>query len=75
MGFFSPETWDIPAQLAEHWQKIALGVVAIGGAIGSVVKWGLAPVRWAASKARFRSPRERADLRFVSPMRQRIGAL
>jgi hypothetical protein len=37
------QTWSIPAQLIENWQKIALGVVAIGGAVGSIPRLGLAP--------------------------------
>jgi hypothetical protein len=40
-----PEAWKVPAALAEHWQKIAVAAVAIGAALGSIAKWGWAPIR------------------------------
>ena len=50
VDFLDPETWNVPAQLAENWQKIALAIVAVGGAIGSVAKWGITPIREAWSR-------------------------
>jgi hypothetical protein len=40
VDWFDPETWKVPAALAEHWQKIAVAFVAIVGAFGTVLKWG-----------------------------------
>jgi hypothetical protein len=68
MDWFDPEVWKVPAALAEHWQKIAGAVVVIGGAVGTLAKWGLAPVRWTISKVRGASvtPIQRqGSLRFV----------
>jgi hypothetical protein len=64
MDWFDPDTWKLPAQLVEQWQKIAAAVVVIGGAADSIAKWGLAPVRWVGSKLR-RSPPRELYLRFV----------
>jgi hypothetical protein len=74
MDWLDPETWKVLAALAEHWQKIAVAIVTIGGALGIVLKWGLAPIRWLAAK--FRAPRAREPspdgrpLRFVLNDRQ-----
>src|SRR5258708_16904327 len=72
VDWFDPETWKVPAALAEHWQKIAVAFVAIVGAFGTVLKWGgsvlrwgLAPIRWLAAK--FRATQERAP----SPLDER----
>jgi predicted permease len=58
VDWFDPETWKVPAALAEHWQKIAVAIVAIVGALGTVLRWGLAPIRWLAAKFRATQARE-----------------
>ncbi len=45
-----PETWKLPAALVGYAQTIVVGIVAILVALGSVLRWGLKPVRWAWSK-------------------------
>jgi hypothetical protein len=69
VDWFDPEIWKVPAALAEHWQKIAVAIVAIVGAVGTVLKWGLAPIRWLAAKFRAiqrqPSPLDERPLRFV----------
>jgi hypothetical protein len=70
VDWFDPETWKVLAALAEHWQKIAVAIVAIVGALGTLLRWGLAPFRWLAAKfratlARERSPLNERPLRFV----------
>jgi len=67
MDWFDPEAWKVLAALAEHWQKIAGAIVAIGGALGIVLKWGLAPIRWLAAK--FRGPRACEPSPDVRPLR------
>jgi hypothetical protein len=44
-----PETWKLPAALVGYAQTIVVGIVAILVALGSVLRWGLKPVRWAWS--------------------------
>jgi hypothetical protein len=66
VDWFDPETWKVPAALAEHWQKIAVAVVAIGGALGSIAKWGWAPVHRIWSTIRpTRTQNTVSPLRFV----------
>jgi hypothetical protein len=71
MDWFDPEIWKVPAALAEHWQKIAGAIVVIGGALGTLLRWGLAPIRWLVAKsrrappAREFSPPDDRPLRFV----------
>ena len=66
MDWFDPETWKVPAALAQHWQTIAGAIVVIGGALATVLKWGWAPIRWLAAKFRRKpSPLHERPLRFV----------
>jgi hypothetical protein len=68
VDWLDPKTWEASAALAEHWQKIAVAGVAILGAAGSLVRWGLAPFRWAWSKIRTKRAVATTNrpLRFVS---------
>ena len=72
MDLLDPEFWKLPASLIDYWREIAGGVVVIGGAIGSILRWGLKPVRWAWSKLSQRSPTPdiRRPLRFVQDEQQ-----
>jgi len=60
----------VPAALAEHWQKIAVAIVPVAAALGTLLKWGWAPIRWLLAQFRrpvkFGSPsRDERPLRFV----------
>jgi hypothetical protein len=50
-----PDTWKLPAALIDYWKTIAVGAVAIAGALGSIFRFGLKPFRWLRSKLRRRS--------------------
>jgi hypothetical protein len=45
-----PESWKLPATLIDDWKTITVGGVAIVGAIGTALKYGSKPIRWALSK-------------------------
>jgi hypothetical protein len=45
MDWVDPNQWKPLAALADYWKAVAVAVVAIGGAIGTVARWGFAPVR------------------------------
>jgi hypothetical protein len=66
VDWFDPDTWKVPAALADHWGKIAGAAVVVAGAVGTFAKWGRAPIRWIWSAAqRTRVPRATKPLRFV----------
>jgi hypothetical protein len=67
-----PETWKLPAALIDDWKAILVGAVAIIGALGSIFRWGLKPVRWVWSKLPQRSPHPNVSrpLRFVQDEQQ-----
>src|SRR5712671_5150868 len=50
MDWIDPETWKLPAALVEYWKTVLVGAVAIVGAVGTILRWGLKPIRWAWSK-------------------------
>jgi hypothetical protein len=72
VDWVDPNTWKVPATLIDNWRTILVGAVAIVGAVGSVLQWGLKPVRWAWSKLPQRSPQPNINrpLRFVQDERQ-----
>jgi hypothetical protein len=53
VAWFDPDTF---ADSLGLWQKIAVSVVAIGGAIGAIWSWGAGFSRWLASKFRRAKP-------------------
>jgi hypothetical protein len=67
VDWLDPESWKTLATLAEHWQKIAVAAVAILGALGSLLKWGWAPVRWLLAK--FRAPKSEPSYKEERPLR------
>jgi hypothetical protein len=73
MDWLDPAQWKDPAELIDYWKTIVVGIVAILGAFGAVLKWGFAPFRWIASqiKSRKKPPAER-PLRFVLDEHQSI---
>src|ERR1700683_2852830 len=71
MDLFDPQTWKLPAALIDYWKTILVGAIAILSALGSVLKWGLVPLRRAWSKLPQRSHQpDRRPLRFVQDEQQ-----
>jgi hypothetical protein len=46
----NPDTWKLPAALVGYAQTIVVGGVAILVALGTILRWGLRPIRWLWSK-------------------------
>jgi hypothetical protein len=66
MGWLDPESWKAPATLVDYWKTIAGGLVVIGGAMWSAIKWGRASLAWVRSSVRRLSPQRDRPLRFVA---------
>src|SRR5689334_23349336 len=64
MNWLDPATWKTPADLIAHWQVILAGIVVIGGAVMTIVKWGSEPARWLWSRVRGASEQD-GPLHFV----------
>lgn len=57
MDWTDPNTWKLPAALIDYWRTILVGLVAIGGSLFSIFKWGVArPVGWVRSRLRQPKP-------------------
>jgi hypothetical protein len=70
MDLLDPDTWKVPAALAEHWGKIAAGIVGVAAVFGPLLRWGFAPIKWLWANFRTRaksqpSPPDERPLRFV----------
>jgi hypothetical protein len=69
MDWTDPNTWKLPAALIDYWRTILGGVVVIGGALYTILRWGVAPVRWIwsqlAKQRRAAKPSVARPLRFV----------
>src|SRR5665213_2273944 len=72
MDWPDPEVWKKPAEIIGYGQSIFVGAVAIIGAVVALLRWGLAPFRWIASKLSSRKNRavDKRPLRFVPEDRQ-----
>lgn len=72
MDLSDPDTWKLPAALIEHWKTILGGLVVIGGSLGTILRWGLAPLHWLRSKIHLPRHSEGIErpLRFVQDERQ-----
>jgi hypothetical protein len=66
MTLFDPTTWELPADLIDHWKTIT--AVATLSAIGTLAKWGT--VQWIWSMVRRARVKPERPLRFVSDERQ-----
>jgi hypothetical protein len=72
MDWLKPDLLKHVAETIGYAQTIFLGVVAILGAVGAILKWGFAPFRWIAAKIgshKKKQPIER-PIRFVLEERQ-----
>ena len=72
MDWTDPNIWKLPAALIDYWKTIAVEVVALAGALGAILRWGFAPIRWGALKIKgwtIGQPDSR-PLRFVQDDRQ-----
>jgi len=65
MTWFDPDAWKLPADLIDNWKTIAGGVVAIGGAVGSLAKWGMTPLWWVWARVKRERVKPNRPLRFV----------
>lgn len=72
MDWLDPNAWKLSASLIDYWKTILVGGVAIGGAVVTILRWGLKPFRWAWSWiARTDRPTNISrPLRFVQNERQ-----
>ena len=61
-----PNPGSLPAALVDYWKTILVGLVAISGAIGTILRVGFRPLRSAWSRIRQATPaRSLRPLRFV----------
>jgi hypothetical protein len=75
MDWLDPSIWKRIAEVAGHWQTIAVAAGAISAAILGALRWGFAPISWLISKiSAGRKHREDRPLRFVLNERQSFCA-
>lgn len=70
MDWTDPNTWKAPAALIDYWKTIVVGLVAIGGAVGGMLRWGFGPIRWVWSKIKGGPRRRPISLSFVQSDRE-----
>jgi hypothetical protein len=62
MDWIDPNTWKLPAELIGYAQAIIVGIVAIVGAIATIL---LKPLRWFRSRNKNRVEQKGISISFV----------